>query len=179
MRIWPHYLRLRDKSPMQLSLQDLLREDHILTGLEVADAEQAIRALSRLLEESGHVKASFADEVWKREKDFPTGLPTKPFAVAIPHADPDMVEKSALAIGALAQPVIFHQMGADASQQLSVQLVFLLAIKEAKKQVVLLRELIGVLQKSALLEALMNSSSPYQLYKVLADHLASPPGSER
>jgi len=158
---------------MQLLLNDLLREEHIATDLQVENAEQAIRRLSRLLEETRQVEPAFADEVCKRERVFPTGLPTEPFPVAIPHADPDYVRQSGLAIGVLARPVTFHQMGADASKQLAVRLVFLLAMHEAEKQVTLLRELVSVLQNPSLLKALVDTRSPKQALQELSNHLAS------
>ena len=154
---------------MQLLLQDLLNVDHIRIGLRAEDAEDAIRALSRLLERTGHVVDSFADEVWRREQTFPTGLPTEPFGVAIPHADPEFVRQSAIAIGTLGQPVTFSQMGADASKRLDVYVIFLLAIHESEKQVSLLQQLINTIQQPRLLQALFDCQTPEQVIEVLGD----------
>ena len=84
---------------MQNNLIDLLRVEHILVGVHAKDAQDAIRQLTDALLLTGHVEAGFAEDVWKREQTFPTGLPTEPLAVAIPHADPDHVNASAVCIG--------------------------------------------------------------------------------
>ena len=76
---------------MQYTLIDLLNIDHILLGVNANDAQDAIRLLTAALVQTGHVKSEFANDVWEREKSFPTGLPTMPLSVAIPHADPTTV----------------------------------------------------------------------------------------
>lgn len=140
---------------MQYNLVDLLRADHILLNLEAADAAETIRKMTEALVATGHVTPEFADDVWQREQTFPTGLPTQPLAVAIPHADPDHVNQSAVCIGTLAAPVSFAQMGTDGSTRLDVSLVFLLAIKEQEKQVEMLQQLMMLIQTGSLLEGLM------------------------
>lgn len=41
-----------------------------------------------LLKEKGYVRDSFLDAILAREKAYPTGLPTLPVAIALPHTDP-------------------------------------------------------------------------------------------
>lgn len=144
---------------MQISLKDLLQEDHILIGIEAADAQDAIKQLTAPLAASGHVEALFADDTWQRELTFPTGLPTQPLAVAIPHADPDHVNRSAVCIGVLKSPVLFGQMGTDGSTRLEVRLLFMLAIKEKEKQVDMIRQLITLIQSGDVLTGLANAAS--------------------
>ena len=139
---------------MQNNLIDLLRVEHILVGVHAKDAQDAIRQLTDALLATSHVEPGFAEDVWKREQTFPTGLPTEPLAVAIPHADPDHVNASAVSIGVLESPVEFGQMGTDGSTRLEAHLIFLLAIKEREKQVDLLQQLITLIQTGSLLVGL-------------------------
>jgi len=152
---------------MQYTLMDLLRQAHIITGLKVLNAQEAIEELSKALSETGHVEPEFADDVWKREKIYPTGLPTKPVAVAMPHADPNHVKQSAMCIGVLKSPVEFGQMGTDGSVLLDVQLIFLLAIKEQEKQVQMIQQLVSLIQSSELLEALVKSESAEEAFALI------------
>lgn len=139
---------------MQYTLIDLLKIEHILVAVEVADAQDAIRKLTAALVETDHVAPEFAEDVWKREGTFPTGLPTQPLAVAIPHADPDHVNQSGVCIGILNSPVQFSQMGTDGSTVLDVPIIFLLAIKEKEKQVEMIQQLITLIQSPKLLDGL-------------------------
>ena len=140
---------------MQFTLIDLLRPDHILVKDKVSNAQDAIKWLTHPLLQSEHVTHGFAEDVWKREQTFPTGLPTQPLAVAIPHADPDHVNQSAVCIGVLRSPVQFGQMGTDGSLVLDTRIIFLLAIKEKEKQVGMIQQLITLIQAPSLLEGLI------------------------
>jgi len=144
---------------MQYTLFDLLKPEHILIGVDATSAEDAIRKLSGPIVQSGHALAEFAEDVWKREQTFPTGLPTQPIAIAIPHADPDHVNASAVCIGVLKSPVQFLQMGTDGTTKLDVHIIFLLAIKEREKQVEMIQQLVSLIQNRRLLQGLIAAGS--------------------
>lgn len=140
---------------MQFALIDLLSLDRILLDGKALNAQDAIEWLTGPLIQSGHVTPEFAEDVWKREQVFPTGLPTQPLAVAIPHADPDHVNLSAICIGVLQSPVHFRQMGMEGSSILDARIIFLLAIKEKEKQVGVIQQLAELIQEPKLLEGLV------------------------
>lgn len=154
---------------MQYTLLDLLKLEHVLVDVDASGAQEAIQKLTEPLVRTGHVTPEFADDVWQREGTFPTGLPTQPLAVAIPHADPDHVERSAVCIGLLRKPVQFAQMGTDGSTVLDVRIVFLLAIKEREKQVEMIQQLMAVIQNASLLEALADVREPQQVCDLIKE----------
>jgi PTS system galactitol-specific IIA component len=156
---------------MQYTLIDLLKKEHILIGIDVIDAQDAIRILTAPLVETGHVEVEFAEDVWKREGTFPTGLPTQPLAVAIPHADPDHVVQSAVCVGVLNSPVQFSQMGTDGSTVLDVPVIFLLAIKEKEKQVEMIQQLIALIQAPELLSGLSKVKKPSEAVSLIKNFL--------
>ncbi len=145
---------------MQNTLIELLGIEHILVNIDAKDAQEAIQILTMSLVKTGHVSVGFAEDVWKREQTFPTGLPTQPLAIAMPHADPDHVNRSAVCIGILNAPVRFAQMGTDGSTVLDTRLIFLLAIKEREKQVELIQQLVTLIQTGSLLENLAQAKDP-------------------
>ena len=67
--------------------KELINIDNIYINVDVDNFEDLIYKLSLKLIETGDVLEEFPNEVIKREKVFPTGLPTNPFGVAIPHTD--------------------------------------------------------------------------------------------
>ena len=99
---------------------------------------EAISILISLLEKKGYVKPSFKQAVLDREEVFPTGLPTQPVAVAIPHTDSLHVNQSALAVGILKKPVSFIEMGTT-DTKLSVSVISILAISDKNSMVEVLR----------------------------------------
>lgn len=157
---------------MQNTLIDLLNTEHILINVNAVDAFDAIRQLTAALVKTGHVMPGFAADVWTREQTFPTGLPTQPLAVAIPHADPDHVNRSAVCIGILSSPVRFGQMGTDGSTTLDAHLLFMLAIKEREKQVEMIQQLMTLIQTGSLLEGLMRVKDSAEAIALIYQTLA-------
>jgi galactitol PTS system EIIA component len=158
---------------MQYTLIDLLKPEHIRVDMSVSDSLSAIQLLNEVLVATGNTSVEFAEDACKRELTFPTGLPTQPIAVAIPHADPAHVQSSAVAIGTLRSPVEFAQMGTDGSVRLDVHVIFLLAIKEQEKQVEMIQQLMKVIQNSSLLIAILKASGPHEIRDVIRDTLAA------
>lgn len=157
---------------MQYTLVDLLKMEHILVGVEAADAQDAIQKLSASLVKTGDVTLEFADDVWTREEKFPTGLPTQPLAVAIPHTDPEHINKSAVCAGVLKSPVQFAQMGTDGSIVLDVLIIFLLAIKEKEKQVDMIQQLVTLIQSPHLLDGLSKAQDSAEAMALIKKFLA-------
>jgi PTS system galactitol-specific IIA component len=153
-------------------LSNLLQDSFVLVGLHVDTAEAAIRRLVAPLVEAGFVEEAYADDAWRREQRFPTGLPTAPIPVAIPHADPDHVLRPALAVGLLANEVAFDQMGSDPPLPLAVRIVFLLALKEREQEAVFLRDFMLILQTPGLLESLIRCATPAEVTTLLRDTAA-------
>ena len=152
-------------------LLDLIHAHLIATGLRAGSDEEAIRQVNDLLVRAAYAEERFAEDVCAREKSYTTGLPTRPVAVAMPHADPDGVLRSAIAIGVLESPVSFGQMSTNGSVKVAAQVVFLLAIKEREKQIQMIRELIQLLQSAEFLEGVVNAGSPDEVLKLIRQNL--------
>jgi PTS system galactitol-specific IIA component len=143
---------------MQHTLLELLRAEHVLVDLDAGDSSSVIRLLNAVLVATGDTLPGYAEDAAVRERTFPTGLPTEPVAIAIPHAAPSNVLTSALAIATLHTPVVFAQMGTDGSVTLDVHAVFLLAIKESEKQVEMIAQLMQVIQSGSVLSGMMQAT---------------------
>ncbi len=142
--------------------------DLILVDLDVDTAEEAIRALSRRLEQAGIVRDTFAESVIAREKSYPTGLPTA-VPVAIPHTDPEHCLRTGIAVALLRKPVAFGAMGSQG--QVQTRIVFLLAITKPHSQVAWLGRLVQFFQEPGLLQELEAARSPQQVVSILNDRL--------
>lgn len=96
----------------------------------------------------------FADHVLKREATYPTGLPTEPPCVAIPHTDHKHVRHNAIAVGILPEPVEFADMGGD-PDPVPVRVIFLLALSESNKQLNALGWIMEMIQDTPFMQALL------------------------
>lgn len=136
----------------------LLDRDLVMLNLEANTQTEALEKLAARLFEVGYVKETYAKAILEREKVFPTGLPTEGYGVAIPHTDVEHVIKPAIALGILQKPVKFNLMGdLDPNNQVDVQILFMLAIKEPHMQLKLLQDIMEIIQDSELLNKMVKA----------------------
>ncbi len=143
----------------------------VAAQLSAPDAGEAIRALGLMLADAGYVEPAYADAAVAREALFPTGLPTDP-PVALPHADPDAVRRTAMAIGTLAAPVTFKEMG-NPEHELAVRVIFLLAVRGKDEAVHLLKHLVLAFRNHGALRRLERAPSAEQARVVLRELLGA------
>lgn len=115
-------------------------ESLIAFDIQAKNAKEVIDLLSGSMYAQGLVSAEYGAQTWARELEHPTGLPTKPFCIAFPHADAQGVNRSALGVAVMHQPVKFQNM-ADPDESLDVELIFMLANRDPEEQIQTLRNL--------------------------------------
>ena len=139
-----------------------LNEDLVLMEVDAKDKFDLLRQAAQCLQTHGYVKESYADAVMEREKVFATGLPTVMGGVAIPHTDVEHVNTPAVCIVRLKKPVDFVIMGDD-TETVSVDCIFMLAMKEAHAQLTLLQNLMGILQDADALKLVKEGTSAKEI----------------
>jgi PTS system galactitol-specific IIA component len=145
----------------------MLSADLCIAGLMAESSEDVVKALAQKLLAGGHVRASFEAAVVLREKRSPTGLPFPGQGVAMPHAEPEHVLHSAIAVASLAKPVSFRQMGAPGTK-LHVSLVIMPALTAKEQAAGELARLVTLLQDEALRSALSRAPTSRAMYEALA-----------
>lgn len=128
-----------------MNFSDLFNESLIFIDFKCSSKEKLFEELADRLHEKGYVKQSFKDAIIKREKEYPTGLETESIKLAIPHTDAVHVKKPFIFVIKLEQPLPFIHMGTS-DQEIEVDNIFMLGIKEPSKQVNLLSLIMEKLQ---------------------------------
>jgi len=137
-------------------------ESLVACNLESPDSLTVINHLAGKLSELGLVSQDYGRLTYERELEHPTGLPTKPFCIAFPHADATGVHRSALAVALLKKPVIFKNM-ADPDENLEVYIVLMLANKSPEEQIQTLRNLAMLFGEPEKLSELRDQSNPQEV----------------
>jgi PTS system galactitol-specific IIA component len=137
-----------------------------VAGLQAKTAEEAIRALAKLLLAKGHVKPSFEAAAVLREKRSPTGLPFPDAPIALPHAEPEHVVSPACAVAVLAAPVKFREMGSPATQH-AVKVVVMPALTAKEQAAAGLAQLIERLQDGARRAAILAAATPDEVARAI------------
>ncbi len=151
-----------------MQISEFLHEELIVTNLKVESKEDLFKVLYEKLYNSGFVKESFLDGIKSREEKFPTGLQLNKYGVALPHTDPEHVISPAIAVATLAKPVIFKDMAAS-SNDLEVNVVFMLALKEAHSQVEMLQKLAYLIQNDSQLEMIVHAKNGEEIIGIIKD----------
>jgi len=128
-----------------------------------------LKALADRLFEDGSVKKTYFEAMLKRERSYPTGLPTDRIKVAIPHAEVEHVNYSAFAIATLPEPVKFGEMGAGPESTLDVQIDTMLANADPEEQVKTLRKMVDLFDEPDSLQAIMAANSPKEVVDILKE----------
>lgn len=112
---------------VKLPLASAIHEELIEIEPDYKTKNEALDGLAKILVKGGYVKEGFLLDVYKREIMGPTLIEGK---YAIPHGNPENVIKPAIAIAILKEPVEWLEGNA-------VDLVFMLAVNEQSKDIVL------------------------------------------
>jgi galactitol PTS system EIIA component len=151
---------------------ELLDEDLIFLNYEAKDRQELLENLFKELQKRGYVKNSYLQGILNREKIFPTGLNTDGVKVAVPHTDAIHVNKPVIVVAKLKDPVIFKEMG-NSANDVRVQLVFMLAIKNPDIQVKTLSNLMSIFSDKEKLidvyESVNKKQIMYKLSKILVN----------
>jgi galactitol PTS system EIIA component len=144
-----------------------LSENNIVFFKNSSSKLDVLSNLAQCLYSSGFVRESFLQAVQDRETIFPTGLPTEPYGVAIPHTDFEHVVSNSLAVGLLKDPVEFVEMGSSDGKLIKVNLVIMLAVAEKESIIPVLRKLITILKDHQLLNDILVTKNSGELFSLL------------
>ena len=145
----------------------LFSEQVLLFHQDLKTQDEVFEDLNKKLLAKGVVNDEFLDAVKKREIKFPTGLQLESgFGVAIPHTDPQFVNENQIGFMSLDNPIQFRQMGSD-TEKVQVEMVFILCLKEAHKQLDMLQNLMTLFGDSEQIEQLYKCKSPDEFLKII------------
>lgn len=143
----------------------------MVLDLEANTVTEVLTRLSDRLIAEGYVKESFTQAILERETEFSTGLPGLGRGVAIPHADPEHVNASVIAVGILRNPVQFKMMG-NHDETIEVEVVFMLALKESHSHMSVLQSLMDVIQNESLLKQIKEAATQDTLLQLMSANIA-------
>ena len=88
-------------------------KNYLAVSLSGENDKEILGQMADVMFQEGYVNEGFHNAIIRREENFPTGLPTGEINVAIPHTDPEYVNRPAVCLGILDSPVKFNVMGME------------------------------------------------------------------
>ena len=114
---------------------------------------------------SKNVTETFYESLLTREENYPTGLPTLPFGVAIPHGDPEHVLHEKMVLIKPKRPIRFREMGNE-EQWVNTSFVVLMCLKKEGNQVQTLSKMMEMFTDKVFMNKLMNVKSKNELFEL-------------
>lgn len=149
-------------------MAELFDEKIALFKQKASNKEEALKILADEFMKKGVGKDTFYDAILTREKTFATGLSCNNMCVAIPHTDPEHVNKVQLGFMTLETPVDFIEMGTE-DKHIGVTLIIMMALKEAHQQLDMLMKLMDVFQNDEIMERLSKTNNFDELYTIIKE----------
>ena len=143
-----------------------LNEELVFRNVQAKTDSEVLAFLASEMYKKNYVKEEYILAIQEREKEYPTGLPSTPPGIAIPHANYEMVNKTTLAIATLKDPVLFHNMENN-NEQLPIQIVIMMAIGEPHGQVEMLQKIVGIIQDEPLRQEMIRAGNDTELLELL------------
>lgn len=140
--------------------------DFILLNCCAKSKSEAIGMLGRKMQNKGFVKESFVDAVLEREKKYPTGLEIGKTNIAIPHTEPEHVNKPCIGVMVLNDTVPFQKMD-DLTSLVNVKVIFLIALKNGHGHMELLRNIMLTCRDQSFLNELITADNIDEIKKEL------------
>ena len=150
-----------------INYKDMLHKETIFLDIDAKDSDQLFEQVGARLKDLGYAKDSYVEALKSREKEFPTGLVTKYLPIALPHVDPENINKPFIAAVRNSQPIHMLQMGSN--EDMEAQYFFFLGITDSSHQVVLLQKFMQLLQDKKFADELTSQTSKEGMYDFLTE----------
>lgn len=139
---------------------DLFKPELVFFDFEAADRFDFFKKLGAELDARGYIKDTWYDAILEREKNYPTGLACQAISVAIPHTDPEHLEKPYIAIIKPKTPIEFEAMAGMGDPVQAEFIVNLGLLAHADGQVAILQALMGVFMEESAVADILAQETP-------------------
>lgn len=133
--------------------EQMFYKDLILLDVDVRNSDEFFETMDSILLDKGFVNKGFLKAIKCREAKYPTALPTEPYGIAIPHTDPEYIEKPFIAVARLKESAEWKLMASEDDGQ--VKVVFLLGFKHNDYHIQLLQNLMDLFMKDGFRDELL------------------------
>ncbi|MGI6211985.1 MAG: PTS sugar transporter subunit IIA [Anaerovoracaceae bacterium] len=144
-----------------------LQESLIFKDMKAETDSDVFEIMGGELTRQGYAKDSYVQALIDREKDYPTALDIDGIGVAIPHTDISHINKSVIAVGTMAKPVKFHEMGGDEDSLIDVSVIFILCISNPGGHIDELQRIINIIQDKSVLENIRDAESSDAILEII------------
>ena len=137
---------------------ELFSPDLVFFDMEAESTDEFFTKLGAELKKRGNINDGWYDGISTREKNYPTGLHTEAAAIAIPHTDPQFIEKPYIAVIKPKTPIVFQPM-AGMGDEVPAELIINLGVLRDGGQVAVLQNLMNIFMNDDAVKDIMSQTT--------------------
>lgn len=149
----------------------LFKPELVFFDFEATTRDELFSELGARLDAQGYIKDTWYEAVTTRERKYPTGLQTPTLALAIPHADPQYLERPYIAIVKPKVPIEFEAM-AGIGDPVDARLIINLGVLRDGGQVEVLQTLMNIFMDDGAAARIMAQDTPEGMVSAITEHFA-------
>lgn len=152
-----------------MTYKDMFNQQLIDLEIKGGNEEAIFEIVAKRMEKLGYVNGGYFKGITTREQSFPTGLITQHLNIALPHADPEFVEKPFVYVARLSEPITVKQMGD--SQEMITENLFFLGIKNPTEQVGLLQAFMNLFMDKSFVDRYKRANDQKEIYQLFVENI--------
>ena len=149
---------------------DLFKPELVFFDFEAEDRADFFTKLGEELNARGYIKDTWYDAITTREQNFPTGLACQAIKVAIPHTDPEHLNKPYIAVIKPKKPIVFDAMAGLGDPVPAELIVNLGLLQHADGQVAVLQALMGVFMDDSAVADVLSQTTPESMVATMVKY---------
>lgn len=140
-----------------MDIKSMLRDELIFLNQKFSSPDELFKFVGAKADSLSLINSGFVEAITKREGEFPTGLQLENFGVAIPHTDAEHIKEEFISVITLSEPTKFKPMDGS-PEEVSVDLVFVLGLKQPEGQLETLQAIMQVIQDEERVKNILNAN---------------------
>ncbi|KRN99052.1 PTS sugar transporter subunit IIA [Companilactobacillus kimchiensis] len=127
-----------------MNYKEMLQPELVFLNIDAKDRKNLYKQIAEKLMKLGYVKDTYESALNKREDEFPTGVVSEHISIALPHANPENINKPFVAIVTTKNLIELLQMGYNTKEE--TKTFFFLGIQHSDDQLTLLQKFMALIQ---------------------------------
>ncbi|MFD1414849.1 PTS sugar transporter subunit IIA [Oceanobacillus jeddahense] len=152
-----------------IKTDSLFKENLVKINQNSDSKSDFFKEVSVWLNKQGYVTESFGEAIYNREIEFPTGLHTASFDVAIPHTDPQYIIDPFIAVVRPDKPIAFKEMG-NLNNEIAARLIFVIGFKKGEDQLEILKRLMAMFNDQEVMNRYMSLNKEEEIFSELVNY---------
>lgn len=148
---------------------ELFDPELVFFDWEADSTDEFFTKLKGELMEHGNINDGWFDGISTREKNYPTGLRTECACIAIPHTDPQFIEKPYIAVIKPKTPIVFEHM-AGIGDPVPAELIINLGVLRDGGQVAVLQNLMNIFMDADKTADIMAQTTPEGMVETITKY---------